>query len=163
MQHFHLFRQAALAIAGTNKTYGSIHREHGLSKEDWDLLTQAEHWNVEQRTRATGTLHEVINISLTVSRLPVANLPAEYVAAMIASVVCPANLMAAAFSAPAAYDTAKASGMLGGEAKIEYVEGPQMLALVMQYYDVSVLNLQITTEPLEQVDLNRAQEEVLNA
>jgi len=132
MNMFNAFRQGAMCLVTETMAYTAIHREYGLSKEDWTMLTQKEPWNVKQRQRAKSIIAECVTISLTIAGLPAQALPAQYVAAVIAHTVSPANMLVASTRAPEAFDAMAASGIMQ-EQEIKQVSKEQMQALVMAY------------------------------
>lgn len=132
MNMFAVFRTGACALVTSTMAYTGIHRQYGLSQPDWDLVTQAEPWNVEQRAKAKAIIAECVMISLTIAGLPAQQLPAQYVAAVIAHIVSPANMLVASTRAPEAFDAMAASGMQGDH-EIKPVPIEQMQSLVMAY------------------------------
>lgn len=110
MKLFELFENGAKTLA---KPYGETHASVGITAADWKVLTQTKPWNAEQRSRVRSTLSECINASLTLAGLPGDQLPGQFVAALIAHVVSPANMIVAAYRAPDTYDAVKASGLQG--------------------------------------------------
>ncbi len=132
MNHFEVFRNGALCLASKTMEYSETHRKYGLSKDDWELLTQKEPWNTSQRARVRSMIAEAVTISLTIAGLPAQTLPAQYVAAVIATVVQPANLLVASTRAPEAFDAMDASGMMS-KSEVRSVTIEQMQSLVMAY------------------------------
>lgn len=132
MNHFQIFRQGALSLVTETMAYTKIHRQYGLSQDDWELLTQPEPWNVQQRQRARSIIAEAVTISLTIAGLPAQALPAQYVAAVIATVVRPANMLVASTRAPEAFDAMNASGIMSST-EVQPVTVEQMQSLVMAY------------------------------
>jgi hypothetical protein len=132
MQIFQLFRQGAAHLVTATMAYTEVHQLHGLSAEDWDLVTKKEPWNIEERKRVKSVIAECVTISLTIAGLPAMALPGQYVAAVIACIVSPANLLVAAVRAPDAFDGVKASG-IEGDFKIEPMPAEQMISLVTAY------------------------------
>lgn len=132
MNHFDIFRIGAKGLVIPTMDYSSVHQMHGLSQEDWDLLTQKEPWTITHRQKARSLIAECVNISLTIAGLPAQPLPAQYVAAVISCVVAPANRLVAAMRAPETFDGVAASGLLGGQ-EVQPVTTEQMVSLVMAY------------------------------
>lgn len=132
MNHFDIFKIGAKGLVIPTMEYSSVHQMHGLSQEDWDLLTQAEPWTITHRQKARSLIAECVNISLTIAGLPAQPLPAQYVAAVISYVVSPANRLVAAMRAPETFDGVAASGLLGGQ-EVEPVTSEQMVSLVIAY------------------------------
>ena len=132
MNTFDAFRVGAMALVTETMAYTSVHREYGLSAEDWKLVTQKELWNTSESRRVGSILSNCVMISLAVAGLPAQPLPAQYVAAMIAHVVHPSNLLVAAFNAPEAFDAMSASGLVQAQ-EIKPVSKEQMQALVIAY------------------------------
>lgn len=81
------FRLDAERLAGSQ--YGSLHKEFGISEVDWKLVTQEEHWTMEQMRASRAIIASVVEVALTVAGMPPVPLPAQYVAAVIAIVVAP--------------------------------------------------------------------------
>ena len=132
MNMFEIFKTGALAMVNETMAYSEIHQKFGLSADDWKLVTQKELWTVEERQRVRSILQECVQISLTVAGLPGQNLPAQYVAAVIAHIVSPSNLLVASTRAPEAFDAVNAAG-LQGEHQVKPVPVEMMQALVMAY------------------------------
>lgn len=132
MNVFDAFRRAGTLMADDTRSYMALHREYGLSKEDWDLVTQSEPWNTEQRMRVRSVLAECCQISLTIAGLPANSLPAQFVAAMIAAIVSPCNLLVAATRAPESFD-AVASANTQKVFELTPVLREQMISLCMLY------------------------------
>jgi hypothetical protein len=122
-------RKLALANAGE---YGSEHRSHGISPEDWRLLTQAQYWTPEETRQIRSILANVVEVCVTLSGMPAISLPGQYVAAVIANVVAPANRMIACTKVPDTFDGIAASGVMG-TMEVKPMEIQQMMALVMVY------------------------------
>lgn len=129
---FQAFRRGALALATETMAYTETHQRYGLSQDDWALLTQKEPWNVDQRRRVRSLISECVTISLTVAGLPAQSLPAQYVAAVIATIVSPANLIVAAHAAPESYDATGAANV-EQTFQVTPVRSEQMLSLIMLY------------------------------
>jgi hypothetical protein len=132
MNMFSIFRQGAAHLVTETMAYTDVHQMHGLSAEDWSLVTQSEPWNIEDRKRVKSVIAECVTISLTIAGLPAMALPGQYVAAVIACIVAPANILVAATRAPDAFDGVAASG-LQGDFKIEKMTAEQMISLCLAY------------------------------
>jgi hypothetical protein len=134
MNAFELFKNGAMALASPDGTfaYTDTHASYGVSKANWDKLRSKEPWTAPVRSQMKAALPEVLNIAYTVSGLPASRIPAEYIAAVVASVVSPANVLIAANIVPLGYDAAMASG-LNGPSKIEDVTRERMIALCLAY------------------------------
>ncbi|WP_299747820.1 hypothetical protein [uncultured Tateyamaria sp.] len=156
MNTFDAFRIGAMALVTETMAYTDTHRKYGLSAEDWKLITQLEPWNVQQRQRARSILAECVQISLTIAGLPAQSLPAQYVAAMIAHLVSPSNLLVASTRAPEAFDAMAASGMVQSQ-EIKPVSIEQMQALVIAY--AGGINGQPPAHILAKVDLQSVDQE----
>lgn len=126
------FRRGAETLVRGNHAYQAIHREHGISKVDWELLTQNEHWTPDQARSIRSILANCIEVCMTICGMPPVPLPAQYAAAVIAIVVSPANRMVAAMKCPDTFDALQASG-LQGTVQIEKAPPEQMIALVTAY------------------------------
>lgn len=124
------FRQGAERLASSQ--YGSLHKEFGISEVDWKLVTQEEHWTMEQMRASRAVIASVVEVALTVCGMPPVPLPAQYVAAVIAIVVAPANRMVAAMKAPDTFDAFAASG-LQETVEVKPATREQMMALVVAY------------------------------
>lgn len=126
------FKAGASMLARDSMRYGEIHREHGISQPEWDLLTQEEFWTPEQYRGVRSILANVCEVSMTVAGLPAAPLPGQYVAALIAIVVSPANRIMAAHKAPETFDAVGAAGITESYV-IRPMPREQMISLVMAY------------------------------
>lgn len=122
----------AFQIAELGTEHSARHAAVGFSAEEWDLLTQKEMWTQEQRRMVRAPLAEAVSISLTLAGLPSEPLPGQYVAAVIAKLVAPANRLVAAFRAPETFDAVSASGLIG-EGEVKAMTPQQMVSLVMYY------------------------------
>jgi len=134
MNSFEMFRNGALALASPDGkfAYTDTHAEYGVSKAHWDKLRSDKPWSPPDRTAMKAVLPEIMNIAFTISGLPSARIPAEYVAAVVATVVHPANLIVAAQICPLGFDALDASG-LNGKNQIEDVSRERMVALIIAY------------------------------
>jgi len=126
------FRRGAEELVRDSFAYGEIHRAHGIMQTDWDLLTQNEHWTVEQTRRVRGVLAACIEVCMTIAGMPAVPLPGQYAAAVIAIVVAPANRMLACMRVPETFDAVAASG-LQGTFEIRPMRPEQIMSLVMAY------------------------------
>jgi hypothetical protein len=129
MKMFHIFKTAVVTLA---QEYGEQHAGYGISPQDWTLLTQKELWNSDQRSQVRGILSEITNVACTIGGIPAIPLPGQFVAALIAHVVSPANYFVASTRAPDTYDALLASG-LQGKVNIQPMTQQQMLSLVLAY------------------------------
>ena len=132
MQLHQAFRAGAEILARNNCTYGSQHQSHGLNESEWNLLTQREHWTADESRRIRSILAAVVEVCMTTMAMPAQPLPAQYVAAVIAIIVAPANRIMAAFKAPDTFDATSAAG-LTEPFEIKPVRPEQMISLVMAY------------------------------
>jgi len=126
------FRRGAESLVHGTHAYSAVHREHGISQVDWELLTDEQPWSVEESRRIRSVLAATIEVCMTVSGMPPVPLPAQYAAAIIAVVVAPANRMVAAMKCPDTFDAHTASGLMG-TAQVVRPSTEQMMALVMAY------------------------------
>lgn len=125
------FRIGAEALAAANE-YQELHRSYGLLQADWDLLTQERHWLPEEARRIRSILANVVEVSMTIAGMPAVPLPGQYVAAVIAIVVAPANRLVAATRVPDTFDAVAASGLMQAF-EVRPMRPEQMMALVMAY------------------------------
>ena len=124
------FRSGAEILVG--RTYGSLHAEYGISQVDWELITQDRMWTPQEATMARAILAQVTEVSLTIAGIPPTTLPVQYVAAVIAIIVSPANRMVACLKAPDTFDGVMASG-LKGAVEVQPAERETIMGLVMAY------------------------------
>jgi hypothetical protein len=132
MNMFELFKVGAMALATPTMEYAAVHRDHGLSAADWDIVTSKEPWTPTQRRQARSIIAECVQISLTIAGLPAQSLPAQYVAAVITAIVAPVNLLVAASSAPESFDALGAANV-ETEFQVHPVKREQMQSLVLLY------------------------------
>jgi hypothetical protein len=126
------FRAGAAALVQGSLKYAEMHRSHGITQTDWDLLTQPEPWTPEQIRQVRSILASVIEVCMTIAGLPPVPLPGQYAAAVIAIVVSPGNRFLAAQRVPDTFDAVAASG-LQGMSEIIPTTKEQMFGLVMAY------------------------------
>ena len=124
------FRMGAERLASAQ--YGEMHKEYGISEVDWALVTQEEHWTHEQMRQSRSVIASIVEVALTVVGMPPVPLPAQYVAAVIAIVVAPANRLVAAMKAPDTFDAFAASG-LQETIEVKPATREQMMSLVIAY------------------------------
>ena len=124
------FRLGAQALA--TGQYSEIHAEFGISKVDWDLLTQEANWVPHEARAIRAILANVIEVSLTIAGMPPVPLPGQYVAATIAVLVAPLNRLVACQKSPDTFDANAASGLLG-DVVIEPMRPEQLMSLVIAY------------------------------
>ena len=129
---FDAFRRAAGQVALSKSSYLDGWREAGLTETEWQTFTQNELWTIDQRHKFPSICSEVLNLSLSVAGLPAQPLPAQFVAAIIATMVSPANWIVAANRAPQSYDALDASGIQGSH-EVRNVSAEQMVSLVLLY------------------------------
>lgn len=133
MNDLHLsFRIGAETLVRGGIAYTDLHRSHGISQTDWELLTQAAPWTPEEARSVRSILASIIEVCMTISGLPPVPLPGQYAAAVIAIVVGPANRFLAAQKVPDTFDAAAASG-LEGAMEIKPMKAEQMFSLVLAY------------------------------
>jgi hypothetical protein len=130
MELHQAFRIGAEKIANSQDFI--LAREYGIPVEDMELLTQPEHWSPNEALRVRGILAQCIEVAMTISGMPAVPLPAQYAAAVIATVVSPANRMVACTKVPETFDVEAASGLLS-EFEVKPAPREQMMALVMAY------------------------------
>lgn len=123
---------ARLLVVSNAGKYGDMHRAHGITPEEWKLLTQVEYWTPDQARSIRSVLANIIEVCLTISGMPAIALPGQYAAAVIASVVSPANRMVACMKVPDTFDAWSASGILG-PVEIRPMSAEQLLSLVILY------------------------------
>lgn len=128
----HSFRIGAESLVLGTVKYTELHRSHGITQTDWELLTQLDPWTPEESRQIRSILASVIEVCLTLSGLPPVPLPGQYAAAVIAIVVGPANRFLAAQKTPDTFDAVSASG-LEGAVEIKPMKTEQMFSLVMAY------------------------------
>lgn len=126
------FKAGAAELAREGLKYSEIHRAHGISQADWQLITQKEFWTPEQYRSVRSLLANLVEVSMTVAGLPSVPLPGHYVAAVIAICVAPANRIMAAQKAPETFDAIAASG-IAETFVVRPMQREQMIALVMAY------------------------------
>lgn len=126
------FKLGAKALVNGGMEYKEIHRSHGITATDWELLTQREHWTPEQVRQCRSILASTIEVCMTIAGLPPVPLPGQYAAAVIAIIVSPANRFLACQKVPETFDAAAASG-LEGAIEIKPVKAETMMGLVLAY------------------------------
>lgn len=126
------FRLGAETLVRGSAKFTEIHRSHGITQADWDLLTADAPWTPEQARQVRSVLASIIEVCMTIAGLPPVPLPGQYAAAVIAIVVAPANRFIAAQKVPATFDAVSASG-LEGKVEIREVRPETMFGLVMAY------------------------------
>lgn len=126
------FRTGAELLARENCKYTETHRSHGISQEDWDLLTRAEHWTPDESRAIRSILASVIEVCMTIVAMPAVPLPGQYAAAVIAIVVAPPNRIIAAFRCPDTFDAVAAAGITE-PFEVKPMRPEQIIALVMLY------------------------------
>jgi hypothetical protein len=129
------FMIGALQLAKANKQYADLHKAHGIEQSHWDLITQEEYWTTDQQRAVRSILANVLEVSMTIAGMPPVPLPGQYVAAVIATVVAPANRIVACSKAPDTFDAFDTSGLLGGKQtdEPEKMKFQQLLSLTMAY------------------------------
>lgn len=126
------FRVGAESLVRGSVKYTELHRSHGITQVDWDLLVQDEPWTPEQARQIRSILASIIEVCMTIAGLPPVPLPGQYAAAVIAIVVAPANRFLAAQKVPDTFDAVAASG-LEGAVEIQPTKPEQMFGLIMAY------------------------------
>ena len=132
------FRIGARRIAQEERKYTELHRAHGIEESHWLLLTQEEYWTPDQSRAIRSILANTVEVSMTIAGMPSIPLPGQYVAAVIAECVAPANRMLACTKAPDTFDATDASGLLG-TSEIKEMTVQQMMSLVIAYSGASTL------------------------
>lgn len=125
------FRRGAEALA-YGDCYSELHRSYGLNEADWQLLTREEHWTPDEARQIRSILASVVEVSLTIAGMPPVPLPGQFVAAVIAVVVSPANRFVACARVPDTFDAVVASG-LHQDFEVRPMRVEQMLSLVVAY------------------------------
>lgn len=126
------FRLGAENLAVANCEYTEIHRSHGISQNDWDLLTRREPWTIDEGRQVRSVLASIIEVCLTISGLPPVPLPGQFAAAIIAIIVSPANRFFACQKVPDTFDAFAASGV-HQTFEVKPMRSEQMMSLVMAY------------------------------
>jgi hypothetical protein len=126
------FRLGAETLTRGGIKYTELHRSHGITAADWDLLTQDEPWTPEQVRQVRSILASIIEVCMTIAGLPPVPLPGQYAAACIAIIVSPSNRFLAAQKVPETFDAVAASG-LEGAVDIKPVRQETMFSLVLAY------------------------------
>jgi hypothetical protein len=112
--------------------YTELHRSHGITQADWDLLVADAPWTPEEVRQVRSVLASVIEVCMTIAGLPPVPLPGQYAAAVIAIVVAPSNRFLACQKVPDTFDAVAASG-LEGKVDVRPVRQETMFGLVMAY------------------------------
>jgi hypothetical protein len=126
------FRYGAEQLVHAQYEYTELHKGHGIDEFQWKVLTQDEYWTPNQARDMRAVLANVLEVSLTIAGMPAIPLPGQYIAALIAIVVKPANRIVACSKSPDTYDAVKASGLLD-EVVVEPMRVEQLISLVMAY------------------------------
>mgnify|MGYP000710079622 CR=1 FL=1 len=126
------FRYGAQVIAANQCRYTTLHKQHGIEQAQWELLTQEEYWTPDQARQIRSILANVVEVSMTIAGMPAIPLPGQYVAALIAEVVAPANRMVACTKSPDTFDGEIASGIEMTH-KVQDMSVQQLMALVIAY------------------------------
>lgn len=126
------FQHGAQILAKDNRKYTSLHKGHGIDESHWDLLTQSEYWSPDQARQMRSILASVAEVSMTIAGMPAVALPGQYMAALIAEVVAPANRLLACTKAPDTFDADAASGIMGTHV-VKDMSFQQLMALVIAY------------------------------
>ena len=126
------FRHGAQILAKNERKYTSLHKGHGIEQSHWELLTQDEYWSPDQARQMRSILASVVEVAMTIAGMPAIPLPGQYVAALIAEVVAPANRLIACTKAPDTFDAEAASGLVGTH-EVKDMSVQQLMALVIAY------------------------------
>ncbi len=126
------FQHGAQILAKDQCKYTALHKGHGIDEHHWDLVTQQEYWSPDQTRQMRSILASVLEVSMTIAGMPAIPLPGQYVAALIAEVVAPANRLLACTKAPDTFDADEASGILGTHV-VKDMSVQQLMALVLAY------------------------------
>lgn len=127
MNSIDAFLNAATEMGGE---YTALHKKHGITTAHWDLLTQGEHWNAEERRQVGGILTTVLTVGLTIAGLPERTMPGQFAAGLVAKIVAPANWAVACFRLPETFDARAAAGV-DGASVIKPMSYEQILGLVL--------------------------------
>ena len=126
------FRSGAEILAKANCRYTAVHRAHGISQTEWELLTQEEHWTQDEARQIRSILSSVIEVCMSVIAMPAVPLPGQYAAAVISICVAPANRIIAAFKCPDTFDATAAAGVTE-PFEVKPMRPEQIIALVLAY------------------------------
>ncbi|MDE0684978.1 MAG: hypothetical protein OXI63_18810, partial [Candidatus Poribacteria bacterium] len=124
-------------VAGVNAVIYEIYHPDpdqplGIHDAHLRLIRKDRLWNAAERQEVESILTSLLEVCNQRAGLPSMQLPAEYIACMIARVVSPCNRLVAATRAPRGYAGIKATG-LTEEPVIETVEPEVMVALVVAF------------------------------
>lgn len=126
------FRHGAEKLAADQCKYTALHQGHGIDPFSWEVLTKKEYWSPDEARDMRSVLANVIEVSLTIAGMPAIPLPGQYVAALIAIVVAPANRLLACTKAPDTFDAFAASGLMETH-EVKTMPVQQLMALVVLY------------------------------
>jgi hypothetical protein len=128
------FMIGAMKIAQNERQYMDLHKSHGIEQSHWELITQEEYWTSDQARAVRSILANVLEVSMTIAGIPPTQLPGQYVAAVIATVVSPCNYMVACLKAPDTFDALDTSGIMSAVDEQPKPMGVnQIMSLVMAY------------------------------
>ena len=128
LSHAAMFGHLTLIANGLHKPSISA---LGLSNDDWQELTGHAPWTVSDRPRMSRILTDLIYASVDLLGLPRFRIPAEYVTAVIAIFVAPANVFAACSWSAA--DLYSSEDIINGK-QADAVRVEEVFALVGQCY-----------------------------
>jgi hypothetical protein len=128
------FMIGAMKIAQNEKKYMDLHKSHGIEQSHWELITQEEYWTSDQARAVRSILANVVEVSMTIAGIPPTQLPGQYVAAVIATVVAPCNYMVASIKAPDTFDALDTSGVMAMvPEQPKPMTAQQIMSLVIAY------------------------------
>lgn len=132
MDIYDSFCRGASVLAAAHCKYTEIHKGHGIDPYDWKILTQQEYWSPEQAREMRSVLANVLEVSMTIAGMPAIPMPGQYLAALIAHVVSPANRLLACTKAPDTFDAVAASGLMATH-QVKPMSVQQLMGLVITY------------------------------
>lgn len=131
---FQLFKAASAMYAAYSKQWGDVHMNAGFNKEKWNTLVQERLWEPEEARIAADQLDLLTSAALNKAGLGAIQLPAEYVAFLIAHFVDGRNWASASHFGRMYYNGAQALHEGSFDAR-EDVRPDYLLLLVGQCWD----------------------------
>lgn len=126
------FRQGASQLARDHCKYTALHKGHGIDPYHWEILTQKEYWSPDQARDMRSIIANVLEVSMTIAGMPAVPMPGQYLAALIAHVVAPANRLLACTKVPDTFDAIAASGLMQTH-EVRPMKVEQLMGLVIAY------------------------------